>query len=87
MKTFDMNFEHPRIPLNDNILTSGGFADQDTPLIKNCWYVAALAHEVTRELSSRRLLGVEVVLYRTAKGEPVAMRNRCPHRSFPLAKG
>jgi nitrite reductase/ring-hydroxylating ferredoxin subunit len=27
------------------------------------------------------------VLFRTAEGRPVAMRNRCPHRSFPLAKG
>lgn len=85
--TFDMNFEHPRIPLNDSVLASSGFADQNTPLVKNCWYVAALAHEVTRELFSRRFLGIEVALYRTEAGEPIAMRNRCPHRSFPLAKG
>lgn len=65
----------------------GGFADHSTPLIRNCWYVAALASEVSREIISRRLLGVEVALYRTLAGEPVAVRNRCPHRSFPLAKG
>lgn len=28
-----------------------------------------------------------MVLYRTGDGRPVALRNRCPHRSFPLAKG
>lgn len=65
----------------------GGFADHSTPLIRNCWYVAALASEVSREIISRRLLGVDVALYRTLAGEPVAVRNRCPHRSFPLAKG
>lgn len=65
----------------------GGFADHTTPLVRNCWYVAALAGEVTREIISRRLLGVDVALYRTLAGEPVAVRNRCPHRSFPLAKG
>ncbi|MGQ3227075.1 MAG: Rieske 2Fe-2S domain-containing protein, partial [Hydrogenophaga sp.] len=65
----------------------GGFADHTTPLVRNCWYVAALASEVTREIISRRLLGVDVALYRTLAGEPVAVRNRCPHRSFPLAKG
>ena len=65
----------------------GGFADHKTPLIRNCWYVAAMANEVTRDIISRRLLGVDVALYRTLAGEPVAVRNRCPHRSFPLAKG
>ncbi len=65
----------------------GGFADHTTPLVRNCWYVAALSIEVTREIISRRLLGVDVALYRTLAGEPVAVRNRCPHRSFPLAKG
>ncbi len=65
----------------------GGFADHTTPLVRNCWYVAALANEVSRDIISRRLLGVDVALYRTLAGEPVAVRNRCPHRSFPLAKG
>lgn len=65
----------------------GGIADHSTPLVRNCWYVAALGHEVSRDIISRRLLGVDVALYRTLAGEAVAVRNRCPHRSFPLAKG
>lgn len=65
----------------------GCFADQTTPLIKNCWYVAGLSSEFSRALLSRRLLGIDLVLYRTVAGLPVAQRNRCPHRSFPLAKG
>jgi vanillate O-demethylase monooxygenase subunit len=65
----------------------GGFADHATPLVRNCWYVAARSGEVGREILSRRFLGVDVALYRTLGGEPVAVRNRCPHRSFPLAKG
>lgn len=46
----------------------GGFADHSTPLIRNCWYVAALASEVSREIISRRLLGIDVALYRTLAG-------------------
>lgn len=65
----------------------GGFADHNTPLIKDCWYVAALTHEVSREVISKRLLGMDVALYRTLAGKAVAVRNRCPHRSFPLSKG
>jgi len=65
----------------------GAYADQSTPLVRNCWYVAGLSSEISRDIVSRRFLGVDVALYRTLAGEPVAVRNRCPHRSFPLAKG
>lgn len=64
-----------------------GFADHTTPLVRDCWYVAALSQEVSRDVISRRLLGVDVALYRTLAGKTVAVRNRCPHRSFPLSKG
>ncbi|WP_322094134.1 aromatic ring-hydroxylating dioxygenase subunit alpha [Paraburkholderia bannensis] len=65
----------------------GGFADHATPLVRNCWYVAATSNEVSRDIISRRLLGVDVALYRTLAGDVCAVRNRCPHRSFPLARG
>ncbi|WP_306209201.1 aromatic ring-hydroxylating dioxygenase subunit alpha [Actinoplanes sp. RD1] len=65
----------------------GQFATHTTPLVRNCWYVAGRADELGRVPLARTLLGTEVVLYRTLAGEPVAMRNRCPHRSFPLARG
>jgi len=68
-------------------LEMGRFADQNTPLVRDCWYVAGFSDEITRDILARRLLGVDVALYRTLAGEPVAVRNRCPHRSFPLAKG
>jgi len=66
---------------------AGGYADHATPLVRNCWYVAGFSSEISRDIISRRILGVDVALYRTLGGEPVAVRNRCPHRSFPLAKG
>lgn len=63
------------------------YADHTTPLIRNAWYVAGRSSEIGRQPLARRLLGVDVALYRTLDGRPVAMRNRCPHRSFPLARG
>lgn len=69
------------------VFEADGFANHDTPLVRDSWYVAARSSEVGRDILSRRLLGVDVALYRTLAGEPVAVRNRCPHRSFPLAKG
>lgn len=62
-------------------------ADHLTPLIRNCWYVAGTVSEVTRELMDRRILGLSIVFFRTEDGRPVALDNRCPHRSFPLSQG
>lgn len=62
-------------------------ADERTPFVTHAWYVAALADEVGRQPLARRLLGVPVVLYRQQDGTPVAMEDRCAHRSFPLSRG
>jgi vanillate O-demethylase monooxygenase subunit len=67
--------------------TTTAYADAHTPLVRNCWYVAGLAGDFTRELKERYLLGDAVVLYRTGDGTPVVMQNRCAHRSFPLSHG
>jgi len=56
-------------------------------LLKDHWYVAAWAHEVTRGLLARRLLGEPVVLYRSTAGDPVALEDRCLHRRAPLSLG
>jgi len=63
------------------------YADHTTRLIRNCWYVGALAGEVGRTPLARRVLGIALVLYRTQDGTAVVLRDRCPHRSFPLSKG
>lgn len=65
----------------------GQFANHTTPLIRNCWYVCARGNELGRTPLARRLLDTDVVMYRTQSGAPVALRNRCPHRAFPLSKG
>lgn len=62
-------------------------ADRNTPLILNEWYVAAFADELGRQLTGRKLLNKRVVMYRTENGEPVAIDDRCAHRSFPLSSG
>ena len=62
-------------------------ADETTPFVRDAWYVAALADEVTRQPLARRLLGVPVMLYRKLDGTAVALEDRCAHRSFPLSRG
>lgn len=62
-------------------------ADEHTPFVFDCWYVAALGSEVTRQPLGRRLLGVPVVLFRKLDGTVAALEDRCAHRSFPLSRG
>ena len=66
---------------------AASIADHTTPLIRNAWYVLGFGKEFTRELTARTVLGFELVFYRALDGKPVALRNRCPHRSMPLSKG
>ena len=53
----------------------------------NAWYVAAFSREVGRAPFPRRILGQDVVFYRTDDGKAVALEGRCPHRGMPLSKG
>jgi vanillate O-demethylase monooxygenase subunit len=63
-------------------------ANEDTPFIRNCWYVACFSTDIEEgTLFSRVLLGEPVVLYRLRDRTIVAMKDRCPHRSFPLSAG
>ncbi|WP_372731509.1 Rieske 2Fe-2S domain-containing protein [Novosphingobium sp.] len=62
-------------------------AQRDTPFIFNEWYVAAFSAEVGRDLLGRKLLGKNVLLFRTQEGRAVALDDRCAHRSYPLSAG
>ena len=55
--------------------------------LRNSWYVAALSSEIEAKLTARRILGENIVLYRTGNGEPVALEDSCPHRRLPLSRG
>lgn len=51
------------------------------------WYVACLARELRRRPVGRTVLGVPLALFRDARGRPVALLDRCPHRNVPLSLG
>jgi phenylpropionate dioxygenase-like ring-hydroxylating dioxygenase large terminal subunit len=55
--------------------------------LKNCWQVAAFAHEVGHEILARKFNDEAVVLFRQASGEVAALEDRCAHRFLPLSKG
>jgi phenylpropionate dioxygenase-like ring-hydroxylating dioxygenase large terminal subunit len=56
--------------------------------VMNAWYAACWSDEVKQgEMSHRTLLDEQIVFYRNAAGNPVALRDRCPHRFVPLHMG
>ena len=75
-------------PANDlSTKSKSSMADRSTPLMRQHWYVAALSDEVDRTPMRRQILEQDIVLYRKTDGTPVALQNRCPHRSYPLSEG
>jgi phenylpropionate dioxygenase-like ring-hydroxylating dioxygenase large terminal subunit len=63
-------------------MTSG-----NRPFLRNCWQVAAFAHELYVDFIARRLLDEPVLLFRTSDGAIAALDDHCPHRVVPLSIG
>jgi vanillate O-demethylase monooxygenase subunit len=54
---------------------------------RNAWYPLTWSRNVGRTLSRHTVLGMDLVVYRTEAGQPVAMEDVCPHRLAPLSLG
>jgi phenylpropionate dioxygenase-like ring-hydroxylating dioxygenase large terminal subunit len=55
--------------------------------LRNAWYVAAWAGDVTRTLQPIEILAERIVFYRATDGHCVALEDACPHRKLPLSMG
>ena|ERR1700722_10308074 len=55
--------------------------------VRNAWYVAAWADEITEKPMARRLCNQPIVLYRDAGGTAAALIDMCCHRGAPLHMG
>src|SRR3954447_6383673 len=55
--------------------------------IRNAWYVAAWADEITDTPLARRICNEPVVLFRDAEGHASALLDMCCHRGAPLHLG
>ncbi len=58
------------------------------PVLKRFWYpVIPLSHLLQDKAQSFQLLGQKIALWLDVEGNPVAVRDRCCHRSAQLSKG
>lgn len=55
------------------------------PILKRFWYPTLSINELASEPKPFELLGTKLVLWLDADQKPVALNNRCPHRSVPLS--
>jgi vanillate O-demethylase monooxygenase subunit len=55
--------------------------------IRNAWYVAAWADEISDKPMARRICNEPIVLYRDATGKAGALIDMCCHRGAPLHMG
>lgn len=53
----------------------------------NAWYPIAWSRDIGRELTTRRVLGQDLVVYRNEDGSVSALEDACPHRLAPLSLG
>lgn len=61
---------------------------QNQEYLLNCWYGLGWNTEIADgQLLSRKILGMDLVVFRDADGQPAALRDRCPHRMAPLSRG
>ena len=55
--------------------------------LRNSWYTALWAHELTGKPVGKTFLNEKVVLFRNASGRVGALEDRCCHRAAPLSMG
>lgn len=58
-----------------------------TAYVYNTWYPLAWSRDIGRELSTRRVLEEDVVMFRAEDGSVAVLEDACPHRLAPLSLG
>jgi vanillate O-demethylase monooxygenase subunit len=56
-------------------------------MLRNAWYIAEWADNLTTTPVARRICNAPIVLYRDARGTAAALADYCCHRSAPLSCG
>jgi phenylpropionate dioxygenase-like ring-hydroxylating dioxygenase large terminal subunit len=59
----------------------------DAAYPSNAWYALGWKEEAARNLSHRKICGIDIVFYRTSTGQVAALEDACWHRLVPLSKG
>ncbi len=56
-------------------------------MLRNKWYLICPSKDLKNEIMTQKILGEDIILYRTKDGEAVALEDRCCHRNVKLSLG
>ena len=56
-------------------------------MLKNKWYLICASKDLKHEILKQKILGEDIILFRTKNGEAVALEDRCCHRNVKLSLG
>ena len=71
----------------NELLTSVGAGTPMGEMLRRYWHPVGCSEEATNKPRRTKVLGEELLLFRTESGEAVLMRLRCAHRSLALDYG
>jgi 5,5'-dehydrodivanillate O-demethylase len=71
----------------NELLTSVGAGTPMGEMLRRYWHPVGCSEEVTNKPRRTKVLGEELLLFRTESGEAVLMQLRCAHRSLALDYG
>jgi phenylpropionate dioxygenase-like ring-hydroxylating dioxygenase large terminal subunit len=56
-------------------------------MLRNKWYLICPSKDLKHEILKQRILGEDIILFRTKSGNAVALEDRCCHRNVKLSLG
>ncbi|MDX1699604.1 MAG: aromatic ring-hydroxylating dioxygenase subunit alpha [Melioribacteraceae bacterium] len=56
-------------------------------MLRNKWYLICPTKDLKHKILKQRILGEDIILFRTKQGTPVALEDRCCHRNVKLSLG
>ena len=56
-------------------------------MLKNKWYLICPSKDLKHEILTQKILGEDIIVYKTESGKPVALEDRCCHRNVKLSLG
>ncbi|MCB0749775.1 MAG: Rieske 2Fe-2S domain-containing protein, partial [Ignavibacteriae bacterium] len=56
-------------------------------MLTNKWYLICPSKDLKNKIRSEKILGEDIIIYRTKSGEATALEDRCCHRNVKLSLG
>ena len=56
-------------------------------MLRNKWYLICPSKDLKNEIMTQKILGEDIIFFRSKEGEAIALEDRCCHRNVKLSLG